>query len=448
MGNTPINREVVEQNILALDVPDLGCASIREIVQLVSNIEEKTGDRYVRMEMGVPGLPPARIGVEAEIEALRNNVASIYPRIDGIQPLKDEVSRFVKLFMNIDVDPLGCIPTVGSMQGGYAAFLVAGICRKERDTLLFIDPGFPVQKQQMLVMGQKYESFDVYDFRGDKLREKLESFLSKGHIHSIIYSNPNNPAWICLTEAELQIIGELANQYDVTVMEDLAYFAMDFRTDLSKPGVPPYQPTVARYTDNYVLLISSSKVFSYAGQRIGAMVIPDALYHREYPNLEARLNVHTFGGAIVHRALYSLSSGTSHSAQYALAAMLKAANDGEFDFVEDVKEYGERAHIMKEIFLKYGFRIVYDKDMDEEIGDGFYFTIAYPGMTGSELLHNLLFYGVSAITLGNTGSTKEGLRACVSHVGRDQFPDLEKRLGQFHHDFPVGEKRETSREMI
>jgi hypothetical protein len=59
-----------------------------------------------------------------------------------------------------------------------------------------------------------------------------------------------------------------------------------------------------------------------------------------------------------------------------------------------------------------------------------------------------LFYGVSAITLGNTGSTKEGLRACVSHVGRDQFADLEKRLEQFYHDFPVGEKREKSREMI
>ncbi|GET23578.1 aminotransferase class I/II-fold pyridoxal phosphate-dependent enzyme [Prolixibacter denitrificans] len=448
MANTPINKEIVEQNVQALDVPDLGKASIREIVQLVSNIEAKTGDRYVRMEMGIPGLPPARIGVEAEIEALKNNVASIYPRIDGIQPLKDEVSRFVKLFMNIDVDPLGCIPTVGSMQGGYAAFLVAGSCRKERDTMLFIDPGFPVQKQQMLVMGQKYESFDVYDYRGEKLREKLESFLSKGHIHSIIYSNPNNPTWICLTETELQIIGELANKYDITVMEDLAYFAMDFRTDLSKPGVPPYQPTVARYTDNYVLLISSSKVFSYAGQRIGMMVISDALYHRKYPNLPARLNVQTFGGAIVHRALYSLSSGTSHSAQYALAAMLKAANDGKFDFVKDVKEYGERAHIMKEMFLKNGFRIVYDKDMDEEIGDGFYFTIDYPGMTGGELLHNLLFYGVSAITLGNTGSTKEGLRACVSHVGRNQFADLEKRLEQFHHDFPIGEKREKSREMI
>lgn len=44
---------------------------------------------------------------------------------------------------------------------------------------------------------------------------------------------------------------------------------MDFRQDLSTPYQAPFQPSVAHYTDNYVLLISGSKAFSYAGQRIG-----------------------------------------------------------------------------------------------------------------------------------------------------------------------------------
>ena len=435
--NTPINNEIVELKIKELEVPEIGNASIREIVQLVSSIEAVTGQKYIRMEMGIPGLPAAQIGVEAEIEALRNNVAAAYPRIDGIQPLKDETSRFLKLFMNIEVKPEGCIPTVGSMEGSYAAFLVSGSCHKERDTVLFIDPGFPVQKQQLLVMGQKYETFDVFDFRGTKLREKLESYLSKGNIHCIIYSNPNNPAWICFDDEELQIIGELANKYDVVIIEDLAYFGMDFRSDLSRPGVPPYQVTVARYTGNYILMISSSKVFSYAGQRIGMLVISDSLYHRHFPYLEERLKVHGFGNAVVHRVLYSLTSGTSHSAQYALAAMFKGANDGSFNFVEDVKEYGEKAKIMKRIFIENGFKIVYDTDLDKPVGDGFYFTIGYPGMTGPELLHNLLYYGISAISLGNTGSTKEGLRACVSNVKRDQFDDLTARVKQFNTDFPI-----------
>ena len=234
------------------------------------------------------------------------------------------------------------------MQGTYAAFLVAGNVDKQKDTTLFLDPGFPVQKQQMVVMGQKFDTFDIFDFRGEKLRDKLESYLSKGNINSVVYSNPNNPTWVCFTEEELQIIGELATKYDVIVMEDLAYFGMDFRKDLYTPGKPPYQPTVAKYTENYVLFISASKIFSYAGQRGAIMAISNALWNRQYENLETRFGNKPFGFVIVMQVLYALSSGITHSVQYALAAMLKAASDGEFNFIDEVKEYGRKAKIMKD----------------------------------------------------------------------------------------------------
>jgi hypothetical protein len=85
---------------------------------------------------------------------------------------------------------------------------------------------------------------------------------------------------------------------------------------------------------------------------------------------------------MVFGTVYALSSGTAHSAQYALAAMLKAANDGTYNFLKDVKIYAEKAHTMKELFLESGFHIVYDKDINKPVADGFYFTIAYPGITG------------------------------------------------------------------
>lgn len=437
MNLTPVKQEIVKKYIDQLKISDPGKASIREIVALINLVEEESKVKFIRMEMGVPGLPPAKIGVEAEIKALQSGVASVYPMMDGIKPLKSEAARFIKLFMDVDVEPASCIPTSGAMQGTFSALLVAGNVDPEKDTTLFLDPGFPVQKQQMTVMGHKYESFDVFDFRSEKLRTKLESYLEKGNINSMIYSNPNNPSWICFTEEELQIIGELATRYDVIVMEDLAYFGMDFRKDLYTPGVPPYQPTVAKYTDHYVLFISASKIFSYAGQRCAIMAISNALWNRQYKNLEKRFGSNPFGFTIVMQVLYALSSGITHSSQHALAAMLKAANDGEFNFIEDVKEYGQKARIMKELFLDNGFKIVYEKDGDEPIADGFYFTVGYPGMTGSELLGNLLYYGISAITLKNTGSEKEGLRACVSHVKREQFDDLENRLRQFHSDFHI-----------
>lgn len=430
-----IPKDIIDSTIQELRIPDPGNASIRELVALVNAVEARTHVKYIRMEMGVPGLPPSHIGVEAEIEALRQGVASIYPMVDGAKVLKDEASRFVKSFMDIDIAPRGCIPTVGAMQGTYTAFMAAGNLDRKKDTILFIDPGFPVQKQQLMVMGIKYVTFDVFNYRGEKLRNKLEEMIRNGNVSAVIYSNPNNPSWICLTEEELQIIGEMANKYDLLVMEDLAYFGMDFRKDLYTPGKPPYQPTVARYTDNYIIFISSSKIFSYAGQRCAVMCISDKLYDREYPWLQERFKSSTFGNTVVLRILYALTSGISHSAQYAMAAMLKAASDGKFNFVEEVKEYGEKARIMKDLFLRNGFYIVYDQDMGEPLADGFYFTIAYPGMTGAELVHNLLYFGVSAIALGNTGSERQGLRACVSHVYRSQFDDLAKRLALFNENF-------------
>lgn len=435
MNNSPLDKKLVEDKIAELRIPDIGKASIREIVALVNLVEEASDFKYIRMEMGVPGLPPAKVGVEAEKEALDRGVSAIYPMVDGLKPLKEESSKFIKNFLNVDVAPAGCIPTTGSMQGTYAAFMAAGNCDKKKDTVLFIDPGFPVQKQQMMVLGQKYDTFDVFNYRGDKLKEKLESYLAKGNINSIVYSNPNNPAWICFNDKELQIIGELANKYDVIVMEDLAYFGMDFRTDFSKPGEAPYPPSVAHYTDNFVLFISSSKIFSYAGQRIGMMAISEKLFSRDYPDLQERFKGTTFGAIITLRLLYSFSSGTCHSAQWALAAMFKAANNGEFNFVEGVKAYGERAKEMKRLFLENGFKVVYENDLGVPIADGFYFTIGYPGMTGNELVANLLFYGISAIALDNTGSDEEGIRACVSFVLPHQFGDLEERLKLFNENF-------------
>jgi len=435
MNKPPVAQEIVEKYISHLRIKDLGKASIREIVALINYIEEESKVKFIRMEMGVPGLPAAKVGVEAEIKALQSGVASVYPMMDGIKPLKYEASRFIKTFMDVTVDPQSCIPTSGAMQGTFAALLVAGNVDKHKDTTLFIDPGFPVQKQQMVVMGHKFDTFDIFDYRGEKLRAKLESYLAKGNINSLVYSNPNNPSWVCLTEEELKVIGELAAQYDVIVMEDLAYFGMDFRKDLFTPGRPPYQPTVAKYTDNYILFISGSKIFSYAGQRGAIMAISNSLWNRQYDNLEARFGSRPFGFTIVMQVLYALSSGITHSTQHALAAMFKAASDGEFNFIEEVKEYGRKAHIMKELFTSNGFEIVYEKDGEEPIADGFYFTLGYPGMSGKDLLNNLLYYGISAISLKNTGSEKEGLRACVSHVKRDQFEDLRKRLELFHAHF-------------
>lgn len=427
-----INEAVIAEEMAQLGVNDLTKATIRELVRLANNLEKRTGVEFIHMEMGVPGLEPSRIGAEAEIKALKEGVARKYPPVEGIPELKEEMARFVKNFIGVDVAPECCLPCVGSMQGGMASFLLVNRLKKDRDRVLFIDPGFPVQKAQLKLLGMEYDTFDAYSYRGEKLGEKIESYLKKGRTSAILYSNPNNPSWICLTEDELKELARLSEQYDVPLIEDLAYFAMDFRKDLSHPGVPPYQASVAQYTDNWIMLISSSKAFSYAGQRIGCIVVNNSLFQREFPDLLRCFPSSKLGRALVYGAMYGLSSGVAGSVQHGFAALLKAANEGKYDFVVDVREYGRRAKIMKELFLKHGFELVYDADGDLPLADGFYFTVRYPKLDGNGLLHYLLCFGISAISLGSTGSEHaEGLRACVSQITEKQLSELGGRLASF-----------------
>lgn len=436
MAEIPIDRTIVDRRIAESGLKSVGRASIREIRSLINGIEHDTGVRFIRMEMGIPGLPASQIGIDAEKRALDGGCAALYPSIEGIPELKEEAARFVKLFMDVDVDPRCCVPVTGSTSGSFVSYLVAARRDPVKDTTLFLDPGFPVHKQQLNVLGLKHTSLDVYEYRGEALRSALEAILSKGNISTLLYSNPNNPSWICFTDTELRIIGELATKYGVIVLEDLAYFSMDFRKDYSVPGQPPFQPSVAKYTDNYMLLISSSKAFSFAGERVGLIVASNAVYDSEHEGLLRYYTRANFGHALVYGAAYAVSAGVNHSAQYGLHAILKAVNDGSYRFIDDVRVYGERAHQMKELFLTNGFHIVYDKDENDPIADGFYFTVAWPGLSGEDLINELLAYGVSAISLANTGSTRlEGIRACVSLVAEEHVPVLAERLRAFrdHH---------------
>jgi len=428
-GADAIRSIVTNQNF------NVRTASIREMNKLVNAIEQELDVEFIRMEFGIPGLPVHTLAIEAESRALRErNVGHVYAPFEGVPALKEEASKFVKLYMDLDVPPSCCIPTVGAMEGCFASLALASRLRKGARTVLCLEPGFPVNKLQIRFLGLKRESIDFYDHRGDKLIDAVEELARRGDICAILWSSPNNPSWIVLKEQELQGLGRICDEYGIIAIEDLAYFGMDVRQDYSRPGRPPYQPTVLRYTKHGICIVSSSKMFSYAGQRIAITVLPPELMKMEAPDLVENYGTPSIGHAFVHGVLYPIAACVAESPQYGLLALLQAANAGNSDLFEPAREYARRARTMKKIFLENGFRLVYDNDLGEPLADGFYFTVDYPGFdNGADLLLELLHYGVSAITLETTGSCrKEGLRACVSMTRQDQFPVLERRLRKFH----------------
>jgi hypothetical protein len=166
--------------------------------------------------------------------------------------------------------------------------------------------------------------------------------------------------------------------------------------------------------------------------------ISDVLYDRHFPALATRYNdAGVFGQTLVASILYMITSGCTASTQYAYAEMLRLSTEGQLNFVEDTREYAVRAEKMKKIFTDNGFHIVYDRDVTQDVGDGFFFTIGYGDMTGGELLLELLHYGVSSISLSTTGSLQQGVRACTSRMRNELYDVLQERMKAFHEDHPL-----------
>ena len=185
-------------------------------------------------------------------------------------------------------------------------------------------------------------------------------------------------------------------------------------------------------------MLSASKIFSYAGQRIAMLCISDALFEKRYEALAKRYNdAGVFGETLTASILYMITSGCTASTQYAYAEMLRLSTEGQLNFVEDTREYAVRAEKMKKIFTDNGFHIVYDSDVTQPVGDGFFFTIGYGDMEGGELLRELLYYGVSSISLATTGSGQKGVRACTSRMTDELYPILEERMKAFNQDHNI-----------
>ena len=192
----PLNKRIVDHTCVDFGIRnahELGSASIRQLVGVVKDIERATGVEFVHMELGEPGLPAETTGIWAEHEALLRGCGSHYPIITGIPEVKHWGSEFVRAFIGLDIPSECIVPTVGSMQGAFALNLTMSQLDEERDTVLFLDPCFPVQKMQCKVIGVKVASLDIADCRGEALADELEKHFQTGKITAILFSNPNNP---------------------------------------------------------------------------------------------------------------------------------------------------------------------------------------------------------------------------------------------------------------
>lgn len=69
--NTPIDKVLVDNTIRSLGIQDFEKATIREVKSVAASVEKESGVEFIKLEMGIPGLPASEVGVKAQIEALK-----------------------------------------------------------------------------------------------------------------------------------------------------------------------------------------------------------------------------------------------------------------------------------------------------------------------------------------------------------------------------------------
>jgi aspartate/methionine/tyrosine aminotransferase len=422
-----LRKDVIDR-FLADAHLDFEQLDIQDFWKQIGLLEKKLGVRYVRMDFGIPGLPPPAAALRAQADALSEGKAVCeYPPSEGVVELKEEVAKFLLLVFGLQLDPNCCLPTCGATQAAFLAQAIAGRRYKDRNRILHLEPGYPPIKAQTRLLGLESCGIDLFSCREKRLIDAIQLNARDGRLAAISWSNPNNPTSITLSADELRGIAAVCEKNDVIAIEDAAYLGM-------VTGEPATSVTamncIANYTDNFFLLLSASKMFSYAGERIGVLASSSSLMGRSYDALEELFSCKRVDLA-VKRTLFNLTAGAPHTAQYAVAGILKAINDGKYDLVQNLSEYGRRAKAVKSILLRNGFHTIYKSSCDES-EHGFYLTFGFPGLTAAQLLKELLYHGITALPLSAFGScSKDGLRACVGLLEPRFFPLLERGIQEF-----------------
>lgn len=86
----PVKDSVLSAVLGQMGISDISAATIRQSGEIARTLEKDLGLEFLHLEMGIPGLPPSRVGVEAECAALQAGVASIYPNMMGTPELKNQ----------------------------------------------------------------------------------------------------------------------------------------------------------------------------------------------------------------------------------------------------------------------------------------------------------------------------------------------------------------------
>jgi len=407
---------------LPLDLAALGIYPPRPLTvvavhQVLQEIEKKSGVAGVPLHMGSPGLPAPEVIKEAQIEAIRQGLDATYC-LEGDAGLMAELARYFRQRIGVEVDEDNVIVVNGGMEAVAFAVDVLGH-RDERRRVAFVTPGFTQTYERLKECG--LVPVEVPKEQGGReFIQRLRDTVRKVQASLIVLSDPNNPTGGVLSDEELQGLAEICNDpaLEVICAVDDAYLELN------------YTPRTIRHllllTEQALSLWSASKVYSQAGNRIGAILGRPNLLRRKYPRLEERFGVTSVAGAL-KKLRHNANVSPNYPAQVGVAAGLRYDNEQGYVLCQQVREvYRRRLEELQKICLRYGFELLYAP------GGALYLAVDHPrAEDGDDLALRLLRVGVSSVPLHIFLGPKRGVRLSVSVLDEAAGKRLEEALAAF-----------------
>lgn len=227
---------------------------------------EKANKDAIHLGLGEPDFPPPPEAIEALVQAAKDG-NSRYSSIFGLEPLREEVAKYLKNYKP-DITKDDVLVTVGGSEG---LMCTAGSLYDPGDEVLMPDPGFVLYAPHARLMGAKPVFYSLTmdnDFQPQQ--DELQSLVTK-KTKAIIVNSPANPTGGVFGEKEVRMIIDLAKENDLVIITDEVYDHVIYEGK--------HISFLGKY-DKVVYVNSFSKTFAMPGWRVGFLTAPKEIFER------------------------------------------------------------------------------------------------------------------------------------------------------------------------
>lgn len=208
---------------------------------------------------------PTPGALEEFVEGVHRGGRQAYTEYRGSAELREQVAGRLTEFTGRPVSGAAEVIITPGTQG--ALFLALGATATAGDKVAIVRPDYFANRKLVEFLGAQ-----VVPVRMDYLAhtegagldlEGLETAFRSG-VRTFLFSNPNNPAGVVYSPAEIDRIAELANRYGVTVIVDQLYSRMLYRGQLYT-----HLRASSIDADHVITIMGPSKTESLSGYRLG-----------------------------------------------------------------------------------------------------------------------------------------------------------------------------------